>query len=334
MSIEGIGQRVAVTGAAGFIGSHLVDELLARGHMVVGIDRVPQEVCGARNLDSVQHHPSLVLRVFDIATGPLSEALNGCDTVFHLAGRPGVRPSWGTEFSKYVSNNLLATQRVIDACEAARVRRLVFACTSSVYGNTEGPSKEQDIPAPLSPYAVTKLAAEQLCFAHVNRQGSRLTAVSIRYFSVYGPRQRPDMAVQRLLSASLRGKVFTVYGNGQQRRDFTYVADAVEATIAAASVEAAWQIVNVGGGACTSLLDLIAMQEAITGRRVVIKYATQSPGDVESTFADLNHAHALLSYVPKVSLADGLAAQFRWLTSTGAPALNDAARKAGYPNLV
>jgi nucleoside-diphosphate-sugar epimerase len=243
--------RVVVTGAAGFIASHLVDALLRRGHEVIAADRrsVHNDMLAAVNLTLSVDHPRLRLHTIELVTEDLSHLLTGADTVFHLASVPGVRNSWGSRFDDYVTSNIVATHRLLSACEHTGVRRLVYASSSSVYGMSNGPSRETDPTGPISPYGVTKLAAEQLCLAHAGRPDTRLTVAALRYFTVYGPRQRPGMAISQVLLAALTGISVPLYGDGLQRREFTYVDDVVAATLAAATAE----VINVGGGSSVTM---------------------------------------------------------------------------------
>ncbi len=245
--------RVLVTGAAGFIGSHLVDRLLGLGHEVVGIDRrSPRSDRLARhNLQAALAHSRFTWAEVDLADADLEPLLDGAGCVFHLAAVPGVRASWGERFAAYVNANVLATQRLLNACERVGVPRLVHASSSSVYGPAPAPSKECDPTRPLSPYGVTKLAGEQLCLAHAVRPDTTVQVVALRYFTVYGPRQRPDMAISRLLAAALTGGRYPLFGDGTQRREFTFVDDVVTATVAVAEVTAdavtpAPAVINVG----------------------------------------------------------------------------------------
>jgi nucleoside-diphosphate-sugar epimerase len=309
--------RVLVTGAAGFIGSHLVDALLARGIRVVGLDRrrLGEHALADENLARAVANPLFMPYCLDLATDQLDDAVASCDTVFHLAARPGVRRSWSREFLDYTQANVLGTHRLLDACTRQGVRRLVVASSSSVYGPADRPSREDDPTSPVSPYGVSKLAAEQLCLAYARRADSPLSVVALRYFTVYGPRQRPDMAIGRILFAAYTGFPVTLFGDGSQRREFTFVSDVVSATLAAGHLDAQVAVVNVGGGASVSMLAVIDEATRVTGRQVPVKVVTAQPGDVPTTAADLTRAGRLLGYWPTVGLHEGLARQATWLVN-------------------
>jgi UDP-glucuronate 4-epimerase len=295
--------RYVVTGAAGFIGSQLAEELQSKGHDVVGVDCFTdyydpsEKEANARELD---------VRRIDLAEELLE--LDGVDGVFHLAGQPGVR-SFGDSFPLYLRGNLLATQKVAEACARADVR-LVFASSSSVYGEAESyPTPEDAQPSPISPYGITKLGSEQLVHAY----GSE--AVVLRYFTVYGPRQRPDMFFRRVCEALLAGVPFEIYGSGRQSRSFTYVADAVEATIAAMDRAPAGSLYNVGGGDEASMLESIELLERIAGRALEVNHVDAAQGDVSRTKADVARIRDALGWEPRTSLADGLSGMWSWASA-------------------
>jgi nucleoside-diphosphate-sugar epimerase len=296
--------RYVVTGAAGFIGSHLAETLLAAGHDVVGIDSFTDyydpalKERNARDLD--------VLRL-DLARDELDFA--GWDGVFHLAGQPGVR-SFGDVFPLYVERNVLASQRVFEAA-AAGGARVVFASSSSVYGEAERyPTPEETPPRPLSPYGITKLACEHLARASGKSLG--LDAVVLRYFNAYGPRQRPDMAFPRVVDALLHGHSFTLFGDGEQSRSFTYVGDVVAASVIAMERAKPGSVYNVGGGEEATMNETIAMLERIGGRRLEVERAEAVTGDQRRTKADTSRIRDDLGWQPTTSLEDGLRAQWRW----------------------
>jgi nucleoside-diphosphate-sugar epimerase len=308
---------VVVTGAAGFIGSHLVDRLLELGHVVVGIDRRTPDTdeLAALNLARALSRPRFTLVTVDLFEDGLADAVAGAEVVYHLAAMPGVRPSWGLRFDAYVKANILGTRRLIDACERASVPRLVYASSSSVYGLAARVSKEADPARPVSPYGVTKLAGEQLCLAHANRVDTALSVVALRYFTVYGPRQRPDMAISRILTAALTRTRYTLFGDGTQKRDFTYVDDVVEATIAAARPTVPTTVINVAGGSPVSLANAISIASEVVGAPVPLDAVEAAAGDVPGTAANLWLASALLGYRPRTDLRTGMAAQAEWLRS-------------------
>lgn len=302
--------RYLVTGCAGFIGSHLTDALVQRGHEVIGVDAFtdyyprPQK---ESNLEKARGAAGLSLVEVDLSEGALEPLLENVDGIFHLAAQPGVRGSWGATFAHYVRDNILATQRLFEAA-APRDLRVVMASTSSVYGNAETyPTREEAIPRPVSPYGVTKLACESLARAYT--ESFALEVVLLRYFTVYGPRQRPDMAFARIISALLNGHPFSVYGTGEQSRDFTFVDDAVEATIAAMERGQRTMVYNVGGGSETTLNGAIALCETLAGTRLDVVNEPVARGDVRRTGADTTLIRSQLGWQPKTSLAEGLGAQ-------------------------
>lgn len=294
--------KYVVTGAAGFIGSHLTEALLTDGHDVAGIDSFNDYYDPALKKENAA---GLDVSRLDLAEDDL--ALDGFDGVFHLAGQPGVR-SFGTVFDDYVRRNLLATQRVFESAVRAGVR-VVFASSSSVYGDAERyPTTEDAQPSPISPYGITKLGCEQLAYAYTKSFG--LEAVLLRYFTVYGPRQRPDMAFARIVDALARGAPFQLYGDGMQSRSFTYVGDVVAATIAAMSGPAT--LFNVGGGAEATMRDAIATLERVSGRTLNLVEEPAVAGDVRRTAADTQRIERELGWRAATTLEDGLRAQWEW----------------------
>ncbi len=242
----------------------------------------------------------------------------GADTVFHLAAVPGVRSSWGTRFEDYITSNVVATHRLLTACENAGVRRLVLASSSSVYGMCSGASHENDPTGPILPYGVTKLA-EHLCLAHAGRPDTGLSVAALRYFTVDGPRQRPGMAINQVLLAALTGIDVPLYGDGQQRREFTYVDDVVAATLAAAEADVTAAVVNIGGGSSVTMLDVLGLAHEVTGKPVPVVPADPQAGDVAATEADLTLARRVLGYQPAVDLREGMARQATWLSDLPDP---------------
>jgi len=302
--------RYVVTGAAGFIGSHLAEALEMEGHEVVGVDSFTDYYDPALK---EQNAAGLAVVRADLAEDPLDELVAGADGVFHLAGQPGVRASWGHDFEHYVRRNVLATQRVLEA-GADTGLRVVLASSSSVYGDAERyPTPESAVPQPLSPYGITKLACEDLVRAYVRSSG--LEAIVLRYFTVYGPRQRPDMAFTRMLHALAEGGAFEVYGDGSQSRGFTYVADAVAATVQAMERAPAGAVYNVGGGSEASMLEAITTAEQVSGRTLETRFLPAAAGDVRRTAADTTRIREALGWIPRVSLDDGLRAQWEWASS-------------------
>jgi UDP-glucuronate 4-epimerase len=292
--------RYVVTGAAGFIGSHLTEALLARGHEVVAVDSFTDYY------DTTQKEENAA--AFDVSRVDLADDdldLDGVDGVFHLAGQPGVRSSFA-DFDVYVRRNILATQKVFESAARAGVR-VVFASSSSVYGDAETyPTPEDARPQPISPYGITKLACEHLAHAY------GLDTVLLRYFTVYGPRQRPDMAFARVVDALARGASFELYGDGLQSRSFTYVADAVAATAAAMEQGAAGALYNVGGGTEATMRDAIATLEDVSGRTLDLVVRPAAPGDVRRTAADTQRIERDLGWRATTDLGVGLRAQWDW----------------------
>jgi nucleoside-diphosphate-sugar epimerase len=300
--------RSVVTGAAGFVGSHLCTHLLEQGDEVVGVDAMTDFYDVAlkeTNLAALAAWDSFSLHRVDLTDAPLRHLLDGAEVVFHLAGQPGVRPSWGSEFAVYAERNIMATQRLLEALRDVPVRKIVYASSSSVYGDAESyPTAETARPRPMSPYGVTKLAAEHLC--ELYRANFGTPTASLRLFSVYGPGQRPDMAFSRLIRASLRGDSFPLFGDGRQTRDFTYVGD-VAAAMRAAALSGWTGVANIGGGSQTSLVEVIQIVASLTGRAVKADQRPAEPGDVRDTAADTALARRAFGYVPAVPLAEGLA---------------------------
>jgi UDP-glucuronate 4-epimerase len=305
-----------VTGCAGFIGSHLAETLLQRGDAVIGIDGFTDYYSRSlkqANLEHLLSRRGFVFLEADLIDAPLRALVAGVDGVFHLAAQPGVRGSFGETFAGYVRDNVHATQRVFEAAATAGVR-VVYASSSSIYGNALSyPTTEDATPNPVSPYGVTKLCCEQLHRAYAT--SSDLDAVGLRYFTVYGPRQRPDMAMQRIARAVAGHGRFTVFGNGEQSRDVTYVEDAVSATVA--SMEAAPQgaIYNVGGGSETSLRRIIELCEELSGGTVDVTFTQTATGDVLRTAADTSRIRDGIGWSPQTGLEDGIISQLAWAMS-------------------
>lgn len=305
--------RALVTGAAGFIGSHICEGLRARGWEVVAVDvfspyyDLPQKRSNASEVASAGSRVTTV----DLANDDLEPLVEGVDAVFHQAGQPGVRSSWD-DFDTYLEHNVRATHRLLEAVRHHPLRRFVFASSSSVYGDAlTYPTDEDTVPRPKSPYGVTKLAAEHLCGVYARNWA--VPTVALRYFTVFGPRQRPDMAMHRLIEAALGGPAFPLYGSGSQVRDFTYVGDVVAANLA--SVEAdvpPGSVMNIAGGDSTTLSEVIALVEEITGHDVPLDRLPPQAGDVERTGGSTERAGRLLGWAPSVSVAEGLRLQAAW----------------------
>jgi UDP-glucuronate 4-epimerase len=313
-SAEGSRGVALVTGAAGFIGSHLVERLVAVGREVRAVDSLTTyyDVDQKRNtLGALELLPGCTVIPADLRTCAMAELLDGVDVVFHQAGQPGVRDSW-EGFGEYVALNLLVTHRLLEATQRSSVRRFVYASSSSVYGDAaRHPTREDALPKPISPYGVTKLAAEHLCGVYA-RLG--VATVSLRYFTVYGPRQRPDMALHRLIEAALCGERFPLFGDGRQVRDLTYVADVVEANMAAAEASdlPPGTVLNIAGGTVTNLQGVIELVEELVGRPVAIDRRPAQRGDVRETSGSTALAAELLDWRPRVALRDGVREQISW----------------------
>jgi nucleoside-diphosphate-sugar epimerase len=313
-----VSERAVVTGAAGFVGSHLIEALLERGDAVVGVDSFSPYYKADRkrgNLASATADGGFTLVEADLNGLDLEALLDGADVVYHLAGQPGVRSSWGQEFDVYLDHNVLATQRLLEAAKGANLRRFVLASSSSVYGQAERfPTLESDRARPISPYGVTKLAAEHLCHLYWSAFG--VECVMLRYFTIFGPRQRPDMAFSRFIAAALDERPVTIIGDGGQSRDFTYVADAVAATIAAGEGGVPGRIYNVAGGCQATVLEVVETLERLLGRQLARDHLDAVPGDPRKTGADVSAARSDLGYEPSVSLEQGLSRQLEHSRAT------------------
>ena len=314
--------KALVTGTAGFIGSHLTAGLLARDFDVIGIDCFTDYYARSikeSNLDHNRHHPRFTFIETRIQDADLATLLDGVTHVFHLAAQAGVRKSWGRDFRTYTENNVDASQQLLEACVGRPLHRFVFASSSSLYGdNVTIPMREDALPQPVSPYGVTKLAAEQLCYLyHANHE---VPTTSLRYFTVYGPRQRPDMALNRFIRAALTNQPITLYGDGEQTRDFTFVKDAVAATMAAGDRGVPGRAYNIGGGSRVSMNQAIAIIGRVHGRPLDVRREETQKGDMRDTYADTTLARADIGFKPSVSLEEGIEAEYRWLSTTPAVA--------------
>ena len=303
--------KILVTGCAGFIGSHLCERLLDNGHEVTGVDALTnnydpqwkiQNLDRSRGFDRFRFIKRELLEIEP-------ELVDEADLIYHLAARPGVRTSWGREFQHYLRHNVLSTQRLLEWATLSKTpKRIVFTSSSSVYGDTTAELVAEDHPKnPVSPYGVTKLAAEQLCSVYASRSG--LDVITLRLFTVFGPRQRPDMAFHRLIRSALNGSKFTLYGDGEQRRDFTYVLDAVEALVLASTGPAGSDSFNIAGGESVTMNEAIGLVEEICGRTFEVERIAPQSGDVRNTGADLSKSKAVLGYEPRFRLCAGLRAQ-------------------------
>jgi nucleoside-diphosphate-sugar epimerase len=308
-------ERCLVTGAAGFIGSHLAERLIGAGYEVVGIDCLRDYYSPEikrSNLAHLLHEPAFDFQPVDLTQIDLQPIVRSVHYIFHEAGQAGVRGSWGGSFRGYVDDNILATQRLLEACKGSGVRRFVYASSSSIYGDTKDlPVTEQSLPRPVSPYGVTKLAAEHLCYLY--RANYQVPTVALRYFTVYGPRQRPDMAFSRFITAICQHEPITIYGDGEQTRDFTFVADAVQANLSAMQVPSSdWRVWNIGGGSRASVLQIIGRLETLAGQQAILEFTAPQHGDVQHTWADVSAAQRDLGFAPHYRLEDGLRAQVEW----------------------
>jgi nucleoside-diphosphate-sugar epimerase len=307
-----------VTGTAGFVGSHLAERLLAEGWQVTGVDCFTDYYSRSvkeENLAALVGHPGFTFAETDLVTADLLPLVAGKEVIFHEAGQAGVRASWGTQFELYTRNNILATQRLLEAVKDSDLHRFVYASSGSIYGDVKVlPITEDTMPKPVSPYGVTKLSGEHLCqLYHVN---SGVPTVRLRYFTVYGPRQRPDMAFHKFIRAMLRGERISLYGDGEQTRDFTYVSDVVDASIRAAGAPPG-QVFNVAGGSRVTVNQVISTLEELVGRPALVDRQERQAGDQRHTWADTSAARETLGFVSQVGLREGLAREVEWLRERG-----------------
>ncbi|WP_449416356.1 NAD-dependent epimerase/dehydratase family protein [Phormidium nigroviride] len=308
-----------VTGAAGFIGSHLVETLLNQGKNVIGVDQFNDYYDSAlkrKNISNFENNPAFKLEEGDILALNWSSLLEETEVIYHQAAQAGVRASWGEGFRAYTERNINATQVLLEAAkDAPNLNRFVYASSSSIYGNAESfPTSETACPQPVSPYGITKLSGERLCFLYYKNFG--VPATALRYFTVYGPRQRPDMAFHKFFKAILLDEAITIYGDGQQTRDFTFVSDCIAANLAAANVpESVGEVFNIGGGSRVVLAEIIKTMEKIVGRPIRISFIESAMGDARHTSADVSKAEQILGYQPQVSLVEGLTKEWQWIQS-------------------
>lgn len=307
--------KVLVTGCSGFIGSHLTDRLLYEGYNVVGVDCFTDYYPRSykeRNIENALKHSNFEFIEEDLLELDIHNIVVDVDYIFHEAAQAGVRKSWGKDFKIYVDNNILATQRLLEACKGKNIR-FVFASSSSVYGDVNKlPMKEDYYPMPVSPYGASKLACESLCYLYWKNFG--VSTVSLRYFTVYGERQRPDMAFHRFIKAMLDGETIEIYGDGEQTRDFTYVSDIVNGTLLAAESDVEGEVINIGGGSRVSVNEVLGVLEDILGNDADVNYLHMQKGDVRHTYADISKAE-VIGYEPETMLKDGLEEEVRWLKS-------------------
>ncbi|MDW7726664.1 MAG: GDP-mannose 4,6-dehydratase [Candidatus Methanoperedens sp.] len=297
--------RSLITGCAGFIGSHLTDKLLQEGHVVTGIDcftdYYPREI-KENNIKKALEHENFTFMEEDIVD---IREFPEVDYVFHQAAQAGVRGSWGKNFEVYIRNNILATQNLLEYYRDRNLRKFVYASSSSIYGNVNDlPIREEAPKNPFSPYGVTKLAGENLCSLYYKNYGT--PTVSLRYFTVYGPRQRPDMGIHKFVHAAQKGDVIEVYGDGTQTRDFTFVSDAVQANMLAAECDVIGESFNIGGGSRISVIELLKLIENAVGRDIILKHVEAQKGDVQDTYADVMKARYMIGYVPAVGIEEGI----------------------------
>lgn len=318
-----MGRKVVVTGASGFIGSHLCERLVANGDEVVGVDCFTDYYARAtkeRNVAPLRDARGFRLVEGDLAAMDLAPVLADASIVYHLAAQAGVRASWGDTFAEYLGRNVMATQRLLEACRRSEVKdtlvRFVYSSSSSVYGDQEQlPVTEQALPQPRSPYGVTKMAAEHLCVLY--SANFSVPTSSLRYFTVYGPRQRPDMAFRKYIEAALDGRVFQVYGDGQQTRDFTYVGDAVRSNLLAVACDRPWEVFNTGGGSNVVFADALALlgnllRERVPGVTATVEYRPTADGDVRDTFAERTYVEKTIGYRPTIAFEEGLRREVAW----------------------
>jgi UDP-glucuronate 4-epimerase len=312
-SASGPFRRALVTGCAGFLGSHLSEHLLAAGSEVIGADRFSDyydPMIKAGNITELRDHSGFELRELDLASDPLDELLEGVDVVFHLAARAGVRGSFGATFAEYLADNVLATQRLLEAAVGRELKSFVYASSSSIYGHASRPVAETAPPRPVSAYGATKAAVEEMAALYHRTAG--LPVVGLRYFTVYGPRQRPDMAFSRFIAHTLQRDPIPVYGDGSQMRDFTFVEDVIAATLAAGALGRPGQVYNIGGGSPTRLLDAISLLQELMEIPIATHHVPAIRGDARHTNCDGARALVDLGFKPSWDLRCGLARQVEW----------------------
>jgi len=306
--------RCLVTGCAGFIGSHLAGRLVRSGFEVMGIDSFTDYYdrrIKEANMQVLLSSEGFTLMREDLLSIDLDKSLEGVDYIFHHAAQPGVLASWGSRFETYVNNNILATQRILEAAKKVSIKSFILASSSSVYGDCELPMREERRLSPISPYGVSKLACENLCYSYWKSFG--VPIVSLRYFTVYGPRQRPDMAFHKFIRAILKGEEITIYGDGNQTRDFTYIDDAVNANLLVIEKSFPGEIFNIGGGSYISVSGAIKLLEEIVEKKARIRYIEKRKGEMDATWADIGKAKKMLGYSPRFDLREGLRQEVEWI---------------------
>jgi len=305
-----------ITGVAGFIGSSLAERLLKAGFKVVGIDSFTNyysTYIKEKNIENCLKHSNFSLIRQDLYTLDLSRIFENTEYIFHLSAQPGVRASWGKEFSTYVKNNISVTQKILESLKNNTIlKKFVLASSSSVYGNQSSVMNEETtLTRPVSPYGVTKLASENL--TNLYFQNYEIPTISLRYFTVYGPKQRPDMAFTRFFHSIIKDKKLAVFGNGEQTRDFTYVDDVVKATVNAATSNSVGEILNIGGGSVFSIVQIIEFMKEITGKELEIDFKKEQKGDVKHTSADISKSEKLIDYKPSIDIKYGLTQQYEYI---------------------
>jgi len=308
---------ILVTGAAGFIGSHLCEKLLTNNHHVVGADSFIGPTPPHLKLENIRNllsNPKFTFHNVDLLTADLDELLKDIDIIYHLAGIPGVRTSWGKDFDPYVTNNILVTQRLLETAKNHPIHKFIYASTSSVYGEMSGKIKEDASLVPLSPYGITKLTGEHLCNVYRNVHG--VPIVKLRFFTVYGPRQRPDMAFHRFIKQILKGEPLTIFGDGTQSRDFTYIDDCIDGIEALVVKDhVIGETFNIGGKERATVNEVISIIERLSGERAKMSYLPKINGEPKHTWADIANAKSILDYNPKISLEKGLAREIDYIRS-------------------
>lgn len=306
---------ILVTGVSGFIGSHLAERLVKEGHSVTGVDSFldyyPRKV-KENNIKGLRGKPGFEFIEADITALDLNRLVGRVDAVFHQAAIAGVRSSWGGRFDEYVRNNILGTQMLLEACKDRRLKKFIYASSSSVYGDAEQlPVAELSSTNPISPYGVSKLAGEHLACLYYKGYG--VPAVSLRYFTVYGARQRPDMAFHKFIRAVIREEEIEIYGTGEQTRDFTFISDAVEANLQALKNGIDGEVYNIGGGSRVSLIECVRIIEKIAGKKADLRFTEPQRGDAKHTYADVSKAKKDFHYSPQVGVEEGIREHYNWL---------------------